>query len=123
MNRGRLMTVAAVLGLALTAQAQEPDIRLRDKQETVVRLYVRTKVCMRDAGDAALREHLSRDGRVVQLFMVSFCGDPLRRQMQLDGAPEAEARATLARMARTSYYVDVMRVPEPPYADPNASKE
>lgn len=108
-----LAWVGLNLGAALYAPRAHGQ-RLTDVQEEVVRLYVKTRLCMRSAGTAAWRRRLPySDAAHVQHFMVTVCGDPLRTRLQADGMPEEDARTILVRMSRTAYYQDVLGVPEP----------
>lgn len=111
------LTLAALMLVALPrcARAEEsvPDITRRDHADWVLRLYVKTRTCMRSAGVAAFRRQPEVGAAHAQLFMTSVCADPMRVQLQIDGMPEWQSRCILARIARTTYYEDVLRVQEP----------
>lgn len=95
------------------AQEAQDILRQRIRQHNFVQLYVDTRSCMLAAGIAMLRHNEAR-GIPVQHFMVTECGDRLVRFLQADGMGETEARNTLVHMARTTYYEDVLHIPEPP---------
>lgn len=110
-----MVALAAVVYLQPAGAAQEPvpDYLLRDRADRLVTLYVRTRTCMLRAGDAAFRHLPDASAARAQHFMVSACADPLRLELQRDGMGEDQARCVLARLARTTYYEDVLRVLEP----------
>lgn len=101
------------------AQPVPRDMPQLERRELVSE-YVRTKVCMRSAGIAAYRR--SDDARMVRLFMVAVCGGPFQGLLERGGTPQDRARDTVDRMARTSYYEDVLGVPEPLYDPSNPSE-
>lgn len=76
-----------------------------------VRVYVQTKKCMRSAGTAA---YMRGDGAErTQYFMLSVCATPLYTMLRRD-MPEEAAQDNLLRIARTSYFEDVLQSTEPP---------
>lgn len=110
-----ILVLVALAGVLGSAQAQRPSEIIRDnaRRDLMVSLFVSTKRCMRSAGLAAAQRN--DDPLSIQHFMVTVCADPLRVHLQHDRMTEEEARQLLVRMARTSYYEDVLRKPEPPY--------
>lgn len=111
--------IALTLALsALSAQAvavEEPlqyDFKADAKQRLIIRLYVRTRTCLGEAGRAILRQGV-REPAVVQHFMVSMCGDAFYSQLRRDGMSEEQARLTLVELTKTALYHDVLRQPIP----------
>lgn len=80
--------------------------------------YVQTKKCMRSTGKAAHAR--GDDADRVQYMMLSVCGSTLYVFMRQDMS-DRQAVENMMRIARTSYYEDVLGTTEPPYFG-NATK-
>lgn len=80
------------------------------KQQRMIDNYVRTRKCMRSAGTAA--HERGNDARHVQFFMLSVCSNEFSSFLSRD-MPQDQAQSILLRMARNSYYEDVLGTQEP----------
>lgn len=107
--RKALTIVIALVGLAAHA-APHPDA------PDMVRAYVTTKRCMTNVGQHHHRAHVPA-GRV-QMHMVTVCAGPLL-EVFLRDMPAPKAQTLMMRIARTTYYEDVLRVEEPPLQHPD----
>lgn len=103
-------SMAILVGLACTAHAAPPDATARQRKADMLDLYIKTKLCMRDAGIAGLR--YSNDHKEVQRFMIGACAAPFTLFLRED-MPEAQALTIVSRMTRNTFYVDVLGIPEP----------
>lgn len=121
MHPAVILLAAALAAHAWAAEAPGEILQRRRQQDALIDVYVRTRHCMETAGVAALSRNEGRPAHV-RAFMVSACGDPMRGILVHDGMDAARAAATMERLARTSYYEDVLRVPEPPYDPSNPSE-
>lgn len=110
--------IALTLTLAAsTAQANQEvplnyDLRTDIERKTMIRLYVRTRVCLGDAARAILRQGV-REPSIVQHFMVNMCGNAFFEQLRRDGMPEEQARLTLVALTKKALYEDVLAQPIP----------
>lgn len=108
--------IALALAAIVSQAAQAADLPYSHeeeiKQQRIVRLYVRTRVCLGDAGRALMRQGV-REELVVRHFMVSVCGDPFYEQLRRDGMPEEQARRTLVELTKQALYEDILGQPIP----------
>lgn len=81
------------------------------RQAHFVKAYIGTKMCMRSAGRAAHAR--GNDATHAQQYMLEVCGVSLFVVLRDDEMEVREAVATLRSIARTSYYEDVLSIPEP----------
>lgn len=106
-----VLMAAAISMVPATAHAQRPTApALTDKQDQLVNVYLKTRRCMRSAGRAA--HERSDNPRDVQYFMVSVCSTAML-QFLMEDMSEDEARGYLLNITRTTYYEDVLGIPEP----------
>lgn len=112
-----ILSTALCLGLL----ASQPSVAAIDppgkflenrKQDAMVAMYVRTRNCLRSAGEAALMRN-ARSEAHIQRFMATVCGSPLVGWLKLDGVPEDEARCYVAVLTVIAYHEDVLRQPAP----------
>lgn len=107
-----LITLTLLAGSLGFVQAKEGgplqyDPMLGAQQRSIVRFYVRTRVCLGDAGRAILRQGV-REPAIVKHFMTSMCADGFYGQLRRDGMPEEEARRTLVELTETVLREDIL---------------
>lgn len=114
--RTALVAVAGLLwGVAVYVSdvaAGDQRVQVEPHASLFVDMYVRTRKCMRSAGQAAYARS-NGDAAHTQYFMVTVCGSSLQSFMQRDMG-EAQARGFMFRITRKTYYEDVLGLPEPP---------
>lgn len=110
--------LAVVLALCILPDAQALDLRpynLNPQQESFVSTFIRTRMCMASAGNAARARGAKADE--AKLFMKAVCGSSLYVFLRRDMS-EKEAQNTLQRLVHLSYYEDVLGIPETIYEEP-----
>lgn len=110
--RSLIITLALAASFLGSAQAatESPlqyDPKLDAQQRAMVRLYVRTRICLNDAGRAILRQGI-REPSIVKHFMTSMCADAFYEQLRRDGMPEEQARRTLVELTEKVLREDIL---------------
>jgi hypothetical protein len=104
------ITVVLLCGAALHVADVCAETTLQPTQQALVDIYVRTKKCMVKTGTAARAR--GAKAAHTQYLMASVCGVAMQEFLTRDMTQE-RAVDIVARIARTTYFEDVLRAPEP----------